>query len=468
MSLTEVERMALAESRVGRVLKGKWELERLLGQGGMATVYAGRHRNQKRGAVKVLEPEIAQVPELRARFLREGYAANQVEHPGVVSVLDDDVDDDGTVFLVMELLEGQTLAELASARGGRLDPVTAVRLVRELCDVLAAAHDKGVIHRDIKPENLFLTTRGELKVLDFGIARLVSTPSSVTATGQTFGTPAFMAPEQALGETSKIDGRTDVWAAGATLFTLLSGRFVHEADTVQKTVLAAMTRPAPRLADVCAGLPAELTRVVDRALAFEPDDRFPSASALRDALAGLSSLLEQRASAVTLDAPLDVRELAGPAATTAAARTSSTPAALETSTRDVAREPSAERPPRKRVWLAALGGLAALGVVGALALGGSQPRDEAREGSARALGASAGDARSAGGAPAMGAFTGAAASAPEVRPLSSSIAEAPELPATAAPRGSATVAPSSRPTSAPTVAPKASGTRPDDPRDHGI
>src|SRR5262249_27291287 len=136
-------------------------LDALLGVGGMAAVYAGTHRNGKRGAVKVLHPELARSAEARARFLREGYVANTVGHPGAVSVIDDDTTEDGLVFMVMELLEGSTLDALAAASpGGTLPLDVVLKAADDLCDVLAAAHDKGIVHRDIKPENLFLARDG--------------------------------------------------------------------------------------------------------------------------------------------------------------------------------------------------------------------------------------------------------------------------------------------------------------------
>ncbi|MBI4700330.1 MAG: serine/threonine protein kinase [Deltaproteobacteria bacterium] len=189
-----------AERRVGSVLKDKWKLDRLLGVGGMAAVYAATHRNGKRVAVKILHAERALNENIRRRFLREGYAANKVGHAGAVSVLDDDVSDDGTVFLVMDLLEGETL----QARLDRCGPLAAedvLLVTHHLLDALAAAHDKGIVHRDLKPENVFVTNTGAVKVLDFGIARLREDAARTGATGSdsSLGTPAFMPPEQARG-----------------------------------------------------------------------------------------------------------------------------------------------------------------------------------------------------------------------------------------------------------------------------
>ncbi|MCU0680820.1 MAG: serine/threonine protein kinase [Polyangiaceae bacterium] len=281
-----------ARARVGRVLKDKWHLDKLLGIGGMAAVYEATHRNRSRVAVKMLHPSLSLDRDVRQRFLREGYVANSVEHDGVVRVLDDDVDEDGTAFLVLDLLEGETLDARWARAGGRLPLDEVASLMADILDVLAAAHGKGVVHRDVKPENIFLTTRGEVKLLDFGIARLRETSASdqaaLTRSGATMGTPVFMAPEQARGRWEQVDERTDVWAVGAMMFTLLSGHWVHEAETWNETLILAAIRPARSLGEVLPEAPPVLASVVDRALAFEKGDRWESADAMRVALQALS------------------------------------------------------------------------------------------------------------------------------------------------------------------------------------
>jgi hypothetical protein len=276
-----------AEARVGLTLRGKWRLDALIGCGGMAAVYGATHRNGKRVAVKVLHPEWSGVPELRERFLREGYVANKVGHPGSVSVLDDDVAEDGSVFLVMELLEGATLDACAASREGRrLSLEEVVGVGEALLEVLAAAHAQGIVHRDIKPENLFITRDSQLRVLDFGIARLREADSSpsTTAVGSFLGTPAFMAPEQASGRWGDVDARTDLWAVGATLYTLLTGAPVHQAETLPLLIAAAITRPAPSIRIQRADLPPRLADVIDRSLAFDSSQRFADALEMREAL----------------------------------------------------------------------------------------------------------------------------------------------------------------------------------------
>jgi serine/threonine protein kinase len=274
-----------ANRRLGTVLCGKYTVDRVLGVGGMAVVYAATHRNQKRVAIKMLHPELSLHAEVRKRFLREGYVANSVKHKGAVDVIDDDVDESGAAFIVMEYLEGAPLDAIAEQRGGRLDPAAAVVVTYELCAVLAAAHDGGIVHRDIKPANIFITTEGELKVLDFGIARLRDSSSGqATNTGMMLGTPAFMAPEQARGQTNDIGAATDIWAAGATLFNLLSGANVHDADTAQMIMIKAATTPARPIASVLPGVPPAVGSVVDKALQFDKGHRWESAARMRAAL----------------------------------------------------------------------------------------------------------------------------------------------------------------------------------------
>jgi serine/threonine protein kinase len=276
-----------ALARLGSLLNDKWTLDSLLGVGGMAAVYAATHRNGKRVAVKMLHPELSHNEEVRKRFLQEGYAANTVQHEGAVSVLDDDVAPDGCAFLVMELLEGRTLEEHWQQMGCRLPVPEVLALTDQLLDVLAEAHAKSVVHRDIKPENLFLTRAGALKVLDFGIARVLEVergrPSS-TRVGMVMGTPAFMAPEQARGRWHEVDGRTDLWAVGATMFTLLTGRTVHEAPSEQEQIISSATRRAPHLADRDPTVPATVSAIVDRALSFDQVERWADARSMQDAV----------------------------------------------------------------------------------------------------------------------------------------------------------------------------------------
>jgi eukaryotic-like serine/threonine-protein kinase len=275
-----------AEARVGQVLKAKWRLDSVLGIGGMATVYAATHRNRSRVAIKMLHPEVAVSQDVTTRFLREGYVGNAVAHPGTVRVLDDDLTEDGAPFLVMELLEGESFGARLD-RDGPFPPHEVAQLGYQLLDVLAAAHAAHIVHRDLKPDNVFLTLEGRVKVLDFGIARLrmaTHDSGSSTQAGSLLGTPAFMAPEQALGRWKEVDERTDIWAVGATLFTLLTGRFVHEAEAVQEQLVLAATSKAPAVSSYAPETPPWLASVVDKALSFGRDARYADARSMQAAL----------------------------------------------------------------------------------------------------------------------------------------------------------------------------------------
>jgi serine/threonine-protein kinase len=273
-----------AQSRVGTLLNEKWRLDALLGIGGMATVYAATHKNNgKRAAVKLIHPELAADATLVARFLREGYLANRVDLPGVVSVLDDSMTVEGISYLVMELLDGYSLERHTRGAEQALPLASVLRIADELLDVLAAAHAVGIVHRDIKPANLFLTQGGRIKVLDFGIARLAETAgeNAMTQTGAAIGTPAYMPPEQARGRSSDVDARTDLWAVGATMLALLLGQRPRRAETVQEELLLAMTEPMPAAASLVPALPESVARVIDCAVAFDRERRFVDARAMQ-------------------------------------------------------------------------------------------------------------------------------------------------------------------------------------------
>jgi serine/threonine-protein kinase len=277
-----------ARERVGTVLSDKWTLERLIGVGGMAAVYSAKHRNGAKAAVKVLHPDLARHKEVRERFLREGYAANRVDHPGVVKVLDDDVvasgDDAGTAYIVMELLEGESLQDRLE-RGPPVGEREFLSIAEPVLEVLEAAHANNVVHRDLKPENLFLV-KGEggrqgVKVLDFGLARLLD-GQTITSYGLALGTPSFMSPEQAAGRIDEIDGRTDLFALAATGFRLRTGRRLHEGANPVELVTKMANFAAPRVRTLSPEASEPFARVIDRALEFKRDDRYANAKAMRE------------------------------------------------------------------------------------------------------------------------------------------------------------------------------------------
>jgi serine/threonine-protein kinase len=272
-----------AEALVGTTFCGKWTLDRLIDIGGMGAVYAAKHRNGKRVAVKLLHPMLVSDPETRERFLREGYVANRVDHPGVVSVLDDDVAEDGSVFLVMELLEGESLERLLAQAGNLLPADKLLPLMDPVIDVLAAAHEHGIVHRDIKPANLFVTREGQVKVLDFGLAHVRERVFNerLTRTGIVMGTSSYMPPEQARARWDLVDARSDIWALGATIFRGLTGLFVHAGNTPTDRMIAAMKQHAPTLASVLPDVHPAIARLVDKALAFQKEDRWPDARTMQ-------------------------------------------------------------------------------------------------------------------------------------------------------------------------------------------
>ena len=289
---TEDPVVSLAKARVGSALNAKWTIERLLGVGGMASVYAARHRNGSRAAVKVLSPKLAAIGDIHDRFLKEGRIANAVDHPARVRVLDDDVSDDREPFLVMELLEGRTLEDHLVARGGKISAEEILAIIDPVLDLLAHCHAVGIVHRDIKPGNVFLTNEGDVRVLDFGIARMrehASGKQGGTLAGTTLGTPAYMSPEQALGRVDAIDGRADIFSVGACMYTSLTGTHVHTGPTAEAAVVHAATKQAPSIGRKLPDLPAEVIALVDKALAFDREDRWPDAGAMRAEVAKLRS-----------------------------------------------------------------------------------------------------------------------------------------------------------------------------------
>ncbi|MDB4945131.1 MAG: Protein kinase [Labilithrix sp.] len=282
-----------AEQRVGSALNGKWTLEHLLGVGGMGAVFAARHRNGTRAAVKILHSEFARDKDIRDRFLREGKIANTVDHPARVPVTDDDISDSGEPFLVMDLLEGGTLNELRHRAGGKVPLEETLRIFETVLDLLGKCHEAKIVHRDIKPGNIFITTTGEVKVLDFGVARMREPDSGVEATrmGTAIGTPSYIAPEQALGLTSQVDGRSDIFSVGACMYVALTGKRLNHARTEAESFVMAATQAAPSVANLAPDLPVEVVACVDRALAYEREKRFQDAAAMRSEVLGLLAAL---------------------------------------------------------------------------------------------------------------------------------------------------------------------------------
>jgi serine/threonine-protein kinase len=276
---------------VGTVLNGTYVVERCIGEGGMGRVYLARHTRiqTKRFAIKALKPEYTRNAQVLARFQREAEATACIAHPNVIGVYDVDRTPSGRAYLVSELLEGFDLGEYIE-RHGRLPWRTAVAIALQVCDALAAAHEKGVIHRDLKPQNVFLLGQvtGEgaaplAKVLDFGLSRFLdSGGGQLTKTGIIMGTPAYMAPEQARGE--RADQRTDVYGVGGILYSALTGQSPFEESNAQMTVLAVLVKEPARLRSIEPAIPEGLELVVQRAMAKDPAQRYQDFGAFRLAL----------------------------------------------------------------------------------------------------------------------------------------------------------------------------------------
>jgi len=268
--------------RVGTVINGKWRVDALIGQGGMAEVFAATHRNGRRAALKVLFPELSRDAVIRERFLREGYLGNKVPHAGRVEVFDNDITEDGADFLVMELLHGEPLDQIVKRNGGKIPIADALEIVEQLLDFLTACHEVGIVHRDLKPANIFLTNEGKVKVLDFGVAQHREAQNAVhTRAGTAIGTPSYMSPEQARGLGDKLDGRADIFSVGAILFYVLSGTRLHRSRSNDEALILAATQPAPSLARVAPDLPVEVIALVDKAVAWDRRNRFSDAHEMR-------------------------------------------------------------------------------------------------------------------------------------------------------------------------------------------
>jgi len=262
---------------------GPYVVESELGRGAMGIVYRARRDGQGPPvAVKLLNPSIASDPAMSARFVREGRAAALVNDPGVVGVSDFGQLPDGQAYLVMEIVEGRTLEEEIE-QSGALPPAEAVRLAVRILAALELAHVRGVVHRDLKPSNVFLAPGGRVKIADFGAALVNDARrSGLTDADLVLGSPAYMAPEQALGR--ETDDRADLYSLGCVLYRMLSGRPPFQARTLVEVLRQQVEQAPAPVSSPHGPLPALLVETVDRALAKSPDDRFRSAGEMRAVL----------------------------------------------------------------------------------------------------------------------------------------------------------------------------------------
>jgi serine/threonine-protein kinase len=279
---------------------GNYQIVQKLGEGGMGVVYLGQHTLLgRRAAIKVLLPALSARPDIVNRFFNEARAVTSISDPGIVQVFDFGYHADGSAFIVMEYLEGETVDRRLS-RLGKLAPYEALRLCRQIASSLAAAHAQNIIHRDLKPENIFLVRDGEVasgerpKILDFGIAKLSDDhPGKVkTSTGVLMGTPIYMSPEQCRG-LAEIDHRSDIYALGCVLFHLMTGRPPFDGEGMGDIIAAHIREPAPAPSSRMSGITPQVDALVLRCLAKAPADRYSTmielATAIGQVLAYLSS-----------------------------------------------------------------------------------------------------------------------------------------------------------------------------------
>jgi eukaryotic-like serine/threonine-protein kinase len=269
---------------VEALAKGRYRVEDVLGRGGMASVYLARDAELERPvAVKVLAEHLADRPDFQERFLREARLAAQLSHPNIVQVYDVG-EEDGTPYIVMECVEGSTLANELKERG-RLDPEEVVDLALQICGGLEHAHATGLVHRDIKPQNLLLRPDGTVKIADFGIARAAET-TRLTQIGSVLGTAAYLAPEQALGE--EVTASADIYSLGCVLYELLAGRTPYVFQTLPELVVKHREETIEPLREIRPEIPERVEAAIMHALARNPDYRPESAAAFAEELAAAS------------------------------------------------------------------------------------------------------------------------------------------------------------------------------------
>src|SRR5438132_815550 len=261
----------------GDLIADRYELEELLGSGGMSTVFRARDSQLgRRVAIKILHERYADDPAYLERFRREARAVAKLSHPNIVTVIDRG-DDDGRQYIVFEHVEGENLKEFVQ-RTGRLPVRRALELTLAVADGLAFAHEQGLVHRDVKPQNVLLSREGDVKVTDFGIARSLDVEHGVTQTGTVLGTGEYLAPEQASGR--PVSPATDVYSLGVVLWELLAGDVPFSGENFVAVALRHVNEPPPSLRERRPDVSSRIAAAVDRALAKDPARRFPSMAAL--------------------------------------------------------------------------------------------------------------------------------------------------------------------------------------------
>jgi serine/threonine-protein kinase len=309
---------ARAPIDVGSVIAGTYKIEALLGRGGMGAVFLASHQRLagKQVAIKILHTEVEDA-DVVARFKREAEIAARLNHPNIVGVIDYNIAPDGTPYLVLDYLQGETLAQRIARGPLPLDQV--VSIVRQVGSALAAAHRAGIVHRDLKPQNIFLVPTevdGRMveiaKVLDFGISKIRGSQTVKTQDSALLGTPQYMAPEQATGQHASVDERTDVFALGAIVYEMLSGRPAFEGASIPEVVFKVVyEQPAP-LVEQMPSVPPAVEAAVAQAMAKPSDQRFPTVGAFVEAVTGQPLTLSRgpiAAPPATADSPSALRRV---------------------------------------------------------------------------------------------------------------------------------------------------------------
>jgi eukaryotic-like serine/threonine-protein kinase len=280
-----------ADAFIGQTIGGRYKIVRLLGEGGMGAVYLGEQNiggTVRKVAIKTLHLHLSSDPKIKQRFERECATVAELQHPNTIQLYDYGATEEGILYMVMEFVQGDSLASILEKKG-TLEPARTQHILQQICDALGEAHALGIVHRDLKPDNIVLTERAKdwVKVLDFGIAKRSEAPDraeqKLTQQGTVLGTPPYMSPEQFTGK--PIDARSDIYSIGIMAYEMLAGALPFSANTPWEWAAQHMTVPPKALATTPSGapLPSAMTQAVMRALAKEPEQRFPSTKEFFDA-----------------------------------------------------------------------------------------------------------------------------------------------------------------------------------------
>jgi eukaryotic-like serine/threonine-protein kinase len=287
-----------ADPFIGLTIDRRYYIEARIGEGGMGVVYRATHVVLKKSlAIKVMRGEQANDPEIVQRFVQEARASSAIGHPNIVNISDFGTTPDGAVYFAMEYLHGQTLGQAMA--GGVLARERAFSIFVQIASALEAAHDAGIIHRDLKPDNIFLTVEAEhrdfVKLLDFGIAKVKNAAAKITRTGMVFGTPHYMSPEQAAGQS--VDHRSDIYSLGVIMFQVFAGQLPFDAESYMGVMTKHMFEPSPRPSSVSLELRGPIEDILLKVLQKKPEQRYQTMRELRDDLERAQSGLPPLASA---------------------------------------------------------------------------------------------------------------------------------------------------------------------------